>query len=300
MVAPLHVKNKLKYGLEINKVYNKDCLIGMEKIKDKSIDMILCDLPYGTTACKWDIIIPFNDYIEIEIKNKTQRMNEDEYLLYCYKNNITIIDAQNKWTNESKKGLWNHYSRIIKDNGAIVLTSAQPFTSVLIDSNIKDFKYTWIWNKNKATGHLNAKKQPLRNHEEIVVFYKRPCVYNPQGTITGTFNSMRPSKGKQKGEVYGQQRNDYGHSTVGNYPKTIISFAVPHKPIHPTQKPIELFEYLIETYTNKGDIVLDNCMGSGTTAISCINTDRRYIGFELNKEYYNSTIKRINNRLNNE
>ena len=287
-----------KYGLEINKVYNEDCLIGMKKIKDKSIDMILCDLPYGTTQCKWDSIIPLNDYIEVEVKKKLVSMNQGDYKIHCFDNNISSDEFKSNWKKHFKKGLWSHYNRIIKDNGAIVLTSAQPFTSVLIDSNIKNFKYTWIWNKNKATGHLNAKKQPLRSHEEIVVFYKKPCIYNPQGTIEGVFNSMRPAKGNQRGEVYGQQRNDYGHSTVGNYPKTTISFPVPHKPIHPTQKPTELFDYLINTYTNEGDVVLDNCIGSGTTAISSINTNRKYIGYELNQEYYAQTRKRINDRLN--
>jgi site-specific DNA-methyltransferase (adenine-specific) len=189
--------------------------------------------------------------------------------------------------------LWEHYKRIIKPRGAIVLTAAQPFTSALVMSNPKMFRYSWIWEKNKATGHLSAKSQPMRKHEDVLVFAKQAPGYNPQGTVVGTFNSMRPAKGQRKGEVYGQQRNDYGHSSVGNYPKSIIPFPVPAKPIHPTQKPVELFEYLIRTYTNPGDVVLDNCMGSGTTAVACMNAQRDFVGFELDQNYHRLALDRI-------
>ena len=140
-----------RYGLEINKIYNEDCLIGMERIKDKSIDMILCDLPYGTTQNKWDSVILLNDYIEVEIKGKIKQLKEDEYFLYCYKNNISLEEAKREWNKKHKKGLWTHYNRIIKDNGAIVLTSSQPFTSHLIESNKKMFKYAWCWEKSLKT-----------------------------------------------------------------------------------------------------------------------------------------------------
>ena len=136
-----------KYGLEINKVYNEDCLIGMQKIKDKSIDMILCDLPYGTTQNKWDSVIPLNDYIEVEIKGKIKQLKEDEYFLYCYKNNISLEEAKREWNKKHKKGLWTHYNRIIKERGIIVLTSDGIFTSELINSNKKMFKYKLIWDK---------------------------------------------------------------------------------------------------------------------------------------------------------
>lgn len=226
----------------LNQIFNEDCLEGMKRIPDGSVDMILCDLPYGTTQCKWDAILPFNQ-------------------------------------------LWEQYERVIKPNGAIVLTAAQPFTSALVMSKPELFKYQWVWEKNKATGHLSAKKQPLRKHEDVMVFSRGTTPYYPQGTVTGKFNSMRPAKGKQKGDMYGQQRSDYGHSTVGNYPKSIIEFPVPHKPVHPTQKPVELFEYLIRTYTLENEVVLDNCMGSGTTALACLATNRNYIGFELDAKY---------------
>ena len=287
-----------KYGVQINKIYNQDCLEGMKKIKDSCVDMILCDLPYGTTQCKWDSQIPLNDFIYIKSKdNKQQLLYKDEFFLFCYKNKVSITEANKQWNRDHNKGLWHHYNRVIKDTGVVVLTAVQPFSTILINSNVQFFKYNWVWKKNKATGHLNAKRQPLRSYEDIVVFYKKQCVYNPQGTVKGIFNSTRPAKGKQKGEVYGQQRNDYGHSSVGNYPRNIISFPVPHKPIHPTQKPTELFEYLIKTYTNKNDLVLDNCMGSGTTAISCINTNRKYLGYEMNEDYYDQSVERIRKSL---
>ena len=252
--------------------------------------MILCDLPYGTTQNKWDSLLPLNDYLEIEIKGKRKHLDEDEFLLYCYKNDISLNFAKREWKEKHKKGLWSHYKRIIKDNGAIVLTANQPFTSKLIASNPSMFKYAWCWEKSLKTNFLNAKKQPLRNHEDILVFYKKQCTYNPQGLkegsisggnkITGSYNAWKPNSKKQ---------------TQTGYPSSVLKIANPNNGnIHPTQKPIELFEYLIRTYTNEGDIVLDNCMGSGTTAIACIKSKRNYIGWETDVDYYQKSIERIN------
>ena len=235
--------------LDINKIYNIDCLEGMKYIDDKSIDMILCDLPYGTTACKWDAIIP--------------------------------LDV-----------LWREYERIIKDNGAIVLTASQPFTTMLINSNIKLFKYCWVWEKEQGVNFLMAKKQPLKVHEDICVFYKKQCTYNPQMTMGKPYIS---GKG-DSGEVTGKVKKIQTENTGTRYPKSIIRFNR-ERGLHPTQKPVSLFEYLIKTYTNEGDLVLDNCMGSGTTAIACINTNRNYLGFELNKEYYEIAKNRINKHI---
>lgn len=242
--------------LELNKIYNEDCLgdkekgTGMWRIPDKSIDMILCDLPYGITRNKWD--------------------------------NVIDLDK-----------LWEHYKRIIKDNGAIVLTASQPFTTKLISSNMSMFKYCWVWKKSQVTGFLNAKKQPLREHEDICVFYKKQCTYNPQMIV----GKMQKKNTGGKSSNY----NDFdAQPKINNlyYPKTIIDIPLPRfKNGHPTQKPVALFEYLIKTYTNEGEIVLDNCMGSGTTAIACINTNRKYIGFEIEKEYYDLAIDRINKHL---
>lgn len=236
--------------MELNKIYNEDCLKGMEKIPDGSIDMILCDLPYGTTANKWDSVIPFDL-------------------------------------------LWEQYSRIIKDNGAIVLTAQAPFDKTLGASNIKMFRYEWIWIKDSGTGFFQAKKMPLKNHENILVFYKKLPTYNPQ-MRTG-FKPYETKKGHH-GTNYGEQDKKViiTKSDGSRYPLTSIKFSR-DKGFHPTQKPVALFEYLIKTYTNKGETVLDNCMGSGTTAIACINTNRNYIGFELDKEYYDKSSERIKN-----
>ena len=244
--------------IELNKIYNEDCLQGMKKIPDSSVDMILCDLPYGTTACTWDEIIPF-------------------------------------------KPLWEQYERVIKDNGAIVLTASQPFTSALIMSNPDLFKYEWIWEKNRTVGFLNAKNAPLKKHESVLVFSKgtiangskRRMNYFPQGLKV--INKVKNSVKQNNNTVVGSRpsRGKPYIATHTGYPNSILSFNNEPKQIHPTQKPVALFEYLIKTYTNKGDTVLDNCMGSGTTAIACLNTERNFIGFELNEEYYNMSLKRI-------
>ena len=229
--------------MELNTIYNEDCLIGMKDIPDKSIDMILCDLPYGTTACKWDTIIPFEP-------------------------------------------LWEQYERVIKDNGAIVLTASQPFTTKLIDSNIDLFRNCWVWNKKISGNPLLAKHQPLKVHEDICVFSKKRHNYYPQ---------MRKGKMRKKGggrsklfdmEMSAKYSDEY-------YPISIIEFSNAKRGVHPTQKPVALFEYLIKTYTNEGETVLDNCMGSGTTAIAAINTGRNYIGFELDEGYYKASLDRI-------
>ena len=238
--------------IELNKIYNEECLYGMKKIPDGSIDMILCDLPYGTTACKWDTIIPF-------------------------------------------KPLWEQYERVIKDNGAIVLTASQPFTSALIMSNINMYRYNWVYEKNNF---MLAKKQPLKNFEDVCVFYKKQPTYIPQMEWVGVKDKRKKINQKKRfSELHGSEITSYSHSKDNGwrYPKAVKLFnnADTRNVVHPTQKPVALFEYLIKTYTNKGDTVLDNCMGSGTTAIACLNTERNFIGFELNEEYYNMSLKRI-------
>ena len=235
--------------MELNKIYNEDCLVGMSAIPDKSIDMILCDLPYGTTRNKWDAVLPLG------------------------------------W-------LWDEYNRIIKDSGAIVLTAQTPFDKVLGASNIENLKYEWIWVKPSGTGHLNAKKMPLKNHENILVFYKKLPTYNPQMT-KGTPYTQKSGRASSN---YNPQERVTTVNEGYRYPLTVQKFKS-EKGLHPTQKPVELFEYLIKTYTNDGETVLDNCMGSGTTAIACINTNRNYIGFELDQEYYRASIERINNHV---
>ena len=236
----------------VNKIYNEDCLIGMSNIGDNSIDMILCDLPYGTTHNKWDSIIPFEP-------------------------------------------LWKQYNRIIKPNGAIVLTASQPFTSALVMSNHKMFKYSLVWSKTTSSGFLNAKKQPLRSHEDILVFYNKPPVYNPQYTY-GHQPVHSYTKHTSDGSNYGKTKIGVsGGGSTKRYPTSILTFSTDKQKssLHPTQKPVALFEYLIKTYTNPGELVLDNCMGSGTTAIACMNTNRNFIGFETDEGYYDIACNRI-------
>ncbi len=234
-----------------------DCLELMKEIPDKSIDMILCDLPYGTTACKWDIVIPFEP-------------------------------------------LWEQYERIIKDDGAIVLTASQPFTSALVMSNVKMFKYEWIWIKNRGSNFALANKMPIKEHENILVFYKKFPKYNAQ-------KQERAKSGKERvktiinpstvSENYGgivlQEGKIYGELRM---PSSWQKFNC-EVGLHPTQKPVALFEYLIKTYTNEGDLVLDNCMGSGTTGVACKNLNRNFIGIELDPEYFKIAEKRINENL---
>ena len=236
-----------------------DCLELMKDIPNGSIDMILCDLPYGTTACKWDTIIPFDK-------------------------------------------LWEQYKRIIKPNGAIVLTASQPFTTALISSNMQMFKYCWIWDKVSCSGQPFAKHQPLRAYEEIIVFYKNKSVYNPilrdkpknairKNNIAITNNSQtHPVK-----KCY-NRNDDRSIPLDKSYPSNVIrinNYAKAYKRNHPTEKPVALFEYLIKTYTNEGDLVLDNCAGSGTTAIACLNTNRQFIVMEKEQKYYDIILKRV-------
>jgi len=232
-----------------------DCLEEMKNIPDGSIDMVLTDPPYGTTACKWDSVIPLEP-------------------------------------------MWEQLKRVIKPNGAIVMTASQPFTTTLIASNMKMFKYCWVWKKSRPTGHLNAKKQPMRKTEDICVYYSKQCNYNPQGLIMGVFNNTRPAKSnKVKGEgVHGQERSDFGMSKFTNYPINIITVNNEHNvgnKIHPTQKPVALMEYLIKTYTNESETVLDFTMGSGTTGVACKNLNRDFIGIELDEKYFNIAKERI-------
>jgi site-specific DNA-methyltransferase (adenine-specific) len=228
--------------IQVNNIYFGDCLDIMKEIDDKSLDMILCDLPYGTTQNKWDIIIPFAP-------------------------------------------LWKEYERIIKDKGAIVLTASQPFTSQLVMSNPDLFKYELIWEKTISSNQLNATHQPLRTHENILVFYKKKPTYNPQ------FENGTPYSIKRRvtynGRGYGEQKDTTKINDGYRYPKSVLKIPNPRiKGGHPTQKPVPLFEYLIKTYTNERDIVLDSCIGSGTTAIACMNTNRNFIGIEKDEEYF--------------
>lgn len=228
-------------------LYFGDCLEIMDKMSNKSIDMILCDLPYGTTQNEWD----------------------------------KPIDLDR---------LWVQYKRIIKENGAICLFSQQPYSSKLISSNEKWFRYEWIWHKPNATGFLNANRMPLKSHENILVFYKKLPIYNPQKWQSKPYKRQKSEKYTKS---YGKFEAKSAESKDGKrYPIDIIKFSH-ERGLHPTQKPVALLEYLIRTYTDEGDTVLDNCMGSGSTGVACINTGRKFIGVEKYKRYFDIAIKRI-------
>lgn len=240
--------------LEINKIYNEDCLEGMKKIDDKSIDAIITDLPFGITSRnKWDSVIPF-------------------------------------------ESLWEQYERIIKDNGAIILFGSGMFTADLMESNRKLWKYNLIWQKTQPTGFLNAKKMPLRSHEDICIFYKKPPTYNPQMT-----DGHERKVSKVAHHVNAKESTDYGKSewqdydSTKRYPKSVWTFAkdTQKAAYHGTQKPVALIEELIKTYSNPGDLILDSCAGSCTTAIAAMNTGRNYICFEKDKDIFEIGSKRV-------
>lgn len=226
-----------------------NCLELMKDIPDKSVDMILCDLPYGTTACKWDTVIPFEP-------------------------------------------LWKQYNRIIKDRGAIVLFGSEPFSTELRHSNLKMFRYDWIWEKEQGANFMLCKYQPYKVHEIISVFSKKTHLYIPQMTSGKPYISGNGTSGDITGNVGKVQTKNDGT----RYPRSIQRFPTDKSKgsFHPTQKPIALLEYLIKTYTNEGDIVLDNCMGSGSTGVACVNLNRDFIGIELKQEYFNIATERIN------
>lgn len=238
-----------------------DCLEMMKLIPDGSVDMVLCDLPYGTTSSKWDAVIPFEH-------------------------------------------LWQEYRRIAKKGAAIVLTAAQPFTSVLIASNIEQFRYSWVWRKSRASNQAMAKAQPLRVHEDICVFSdlsahnaaKERMPYNPQDLkYVGKMTKQGAKITENLGE--GRTRKTEYFQEWGDYPKSVLDFASEGKTVHPTQKPVALMEYLIRTYTNEGDTVLDNTMGSGTTGVASVNTGRQFIGIERDDKYFAIAQKRIEDAM---
>ena len=247
------------------KLLQGDCLERMKEIEDGSVDMVLTDPPYGTTACKWDSIIPLEP-------------------------------------------MWEQLKRVIKPNGAIVMSASQPFTTTLISSNMKMFKYCWVWEKNRASGFAQAKNKPMSIHEDIVIFSEGATVhasqsgrrvpYFPQGIVRVDRTVRNNSGSMDKDSVFARRKNarkEYLQEFTG-YPSSVLN-AKCETGLHPTQKPVALMEYLIKTYTNEGETVLDFTMGSGTTGVACTNLNRNFIGIELDKEYFKIAEKRINENL---
>jgi site-specific DNA-methyltransferase (adenine-specific) len=228
-----------------------DCLERMKEIPDGSVDMVLADPPYGTTACKWD----------------------------------TVIDLPL---------MWEQLRRIIKPNGAIVMAASQPFTSALVMSNVAMFKYDWVWKKPKGTGHLNAKKMPMRDKEDVLVFYSKQATYNPQFLPGGAYREKSGWKNTKGYAGYGADKRTGNNNDGKRFPKQVIKFGVVERgTVHPTQKPVALMEYLIRTYTHEGETVLDFTMGSGTTGVAAKNLGRKFIGIELDQGYFDIAVKRI-------
>lgn len=224
-------------------LWNGDCLVEMKQIKSGSVDMILCDLPYGVTKNAWDIVIPFDK-------------------------------------------LWEQYDRIIKDNGAVVLFGSQPFTSLMITSNLKHFRYCLVWEKNKFSDFLNAKRKPMKTNEDIAIFYKKQPTYNPQYWYSTPYTRWNTQAAVDKQTNYGSHKENFVESDGKRLPTTVLKFNRIERPAHPTQKPVDLLEWLIKTYSNEGDMVLDNCMGVGSTGIACKHLKRSFIGIELDKTYF--------------
>lgn len=245
--------------MEIDRIYQGDCLELIKQLPGKSIDCIICDPPYevlnkNNKDAQWDRIIPFDE-------------------------------------------LWQQYERVAKDNAAIILFAQGMFTARLMMSNPRLWRYNLIWQKGgRCSGFLNAKKMPLREHEDIVVFYRKQPTYNPQMTKCLP-HERNHSRGRQQGEQTNRCYGEFGRAedlvTDLKYPKSILNFNRPHPQIHPTQKPVALIQYLIKTYSNENDLILDNCIGSGTTAVAAIKEKRHFIGMELNKEYYDIACKRV-------
>ena len=245
--------------IELDTIYNEDCLTGMQRIPDGSVDCIICDLPYGTTECAWDCVIPFDK-------------------------------------------LWEQYERIVKPTAAIVLFGQEPFSTYLRMSNMKMWKYDWIWVKNEPKGFLEAKNKPMKKHEIISVFSKGASANGCNNRITYNPQGLRPchkvkTNVSGEGSVYGSRSNREGGTkfvqSFENYPTTVLNFDLDNNTKHPTQKPVNLLRYLILTYSNEGDTILDNTIGSGTTAVAALREKRHFIGFELNRDYYDIALRRI-------
>lgn len=278
-----------------------DCLVEMKRLESKKFDLIIADLPYGTTSCKWDSIIPLEDYMIVG-KNK---VNKEDYKLFALLSGMTIDEVITNWENNSQLGLWSYYRRLLKEDGVVILFGQEPFSSMVRKSNLDWYRYDWIWKKEKPSNFQLMNYQCGRVHENIMVFSPKKACYTSNGNsikyypITEKRDKVRKANVKIYGNAENNILNSYKRGLEDNFkeydfklPTSILEFKNEVKKVHPTQKPVKLLEYLISTYTLENDIVLDNCMGSGTAGVACKNLNRNFVGIEKDEKYFNIAKER--------
>ena len=261
-------------------------------IHDHSVNLILADPPYGITQNTWDVVLPFDDFIECDGKN----LNYEKYLLHCFKKNIPYKDANEEWNKRKRQGIWSQLDRILADRGVVILFSAGIYTKTLMESTTIPWRYNLIWQKTTPVGFLNANRMPLRAHEDILVFYKKLPTYNPQKT-TGhprKVSTVEHKRNSKMTEDYGKYTAK-GYDSTERFPTSVLTFATDKQKYaaHGTQKPVALCEWLIKSYTNEDDTVLDFCMGSGSAGVAANNTKRNFIGIEKDADFFDIAKKRI-------
>ena len=275
-------------------LFHGDCLDILPDIPDQSIDFILADLPYGTTQNDFDKQLPMEDHIMVGGK----MYNQEQYLLFAYRKGIPYKQAIAQFREASLPGLWTHYKRVIKDNGCIALFAQPPFDVTLAESNKKWYRYEWILQKTRATGHLNARRAPMKAHEKLLIFYKKPPLYNPQMTEghSLTHSGTKPDAGKSN---YKQVSSAPNRVSTDRFPTDVLTFKwdTQQSALHRNQKPVAMLEYFIYTYTQAGDTVLDNTMGSGSAGVACVRTGRNFIGIEKKESIFWDASNRIANEI---
>lgn len=267
------------------KVIHGDCLQELLKIEERSINLIIIDPPYGRTHCKWDSVIPMDDYVELKVKKKIKKINIEDYISSSINRNKKVSTIMRRFEENKKSGLWSLINRVIKPNGTIVIFSQSPFTSYINNSNINDFKHEIIYEKPNATGFLNANRMPLRAHENISIFCKKKPTYNPQKT-TGHIRK-RFRKVSRAHECYNIDSKRIIYDSVERFPRSVIKFPSDKQKqsLHPTQKPVELLKWLVSSFSNEKDLVLDFTAGSFTTGVACKELNRKFIGIEKEEKY---------------
>ena len=294
----------LYYENENGKLFKGDCLEVMDKLIENGVkvDAIITDPPYQITNSDWDLLIPFNNHIKVKNKRgKEIIMYEQDYIMYMLENTDKSYEyIKDEFMQNSKEGMWDKVNTLIKPNGVIALFGRQPFTTKLINSNISNFKYEWVWIKNRGTGHLNAKIMPLSCHETVSIFCEGKTLYNPQKTKGEPYQRLNCSRDATNKGTYGKMKKTTDTVNKGDrYPKSYLEFPKVERTLHQNQKPVSLIEYLIKTYTNEGELILDFTSGSSTTAVACENTNRKWICIEKEDKYCEISKNRIIKEGNN-